>query len=424
MLAPLVVASLSAPPPDGEAWLDASLPSLVSLYEHLHAHPELSYQEVETSRRIASELRDAGCEVTEGVGGTGVVGLLRNGPGPTLLVRADLDGLPVIEETGLPYASRVTAADAEGDEVGVMHACGHDVHMTCLVGLARWLAAHRDDWRGTIVLVGQPAEEKVGGARAMLEDGLYRRFPKPDYAVALHVAHDLETGCVAYTPGPAMASSTAVDLVVKGKGGHGAAPHETIDPIVLASLLVLDLQTIVSREIRPTEPAVVTVGAIEGGTKHNIIPSEVRLQLTLRAYSEDVRQRLLEGIRRRAHGLASAHAAPEPEIRIGEHTPPTVNEPALVERVVRRFRAELGEDRVRRVEPVMGAEDFGLFNADGVPIFMFRLGTIPPDRVAEARSGGAPLPAVHSSRYAPEPSSSIRTGVRAMAATVRELLPP
>ncbi len=407
-----------------DPWLDANTPDLVTLYKHLHAHPELSYHEIETAKRIAADLRQAGFDVTENVGNTGLVGVLRNGEGPTVLVRSDLDALPVTEETGLPYASQVTALDDEGDTVGVMHACGHDMHMTCLVGVARWLAEHRDTWRGTVVLIGQPAEEKVGGARSMLDDGLYKRFPKPDFALALHVAHDLEAGHVAYTSGPAMASSTAVDIVVNGKGGHGAGPHETVDPIVLASLLVLDLQSIVSREIKPTDPAVITVGSFHGGTKHNIIPASVELQLTLRAYSESVRQRLIEGIQRRAAGLAAAHKAPAPVVTIGETTPPTINDPALVARVVKRFNADLGTEKVREVEPVMGAEDFGLFNEGGVPIFMFRLGTIPPDRINQARSGGAPLPPVHSSRYAPDPEPSIRTGVRAMTGAVRELLAP
>ncbi|GIW87195.1 MAG: putative amidohydrolase [Isosphaeraceae bacterium] len=415
---------VSATASEDESWFDTHLPSLVALYEHLHAHPELSLQEEQTSQRIAAELSAAGAAVAQGVGGFGVVGLLRNGKGPTVLIRADLDALPITEETGLPYASRVTAADADGDPVGVMHACGHDVHMTCLVGVARWLADHRDAWRGTVVLVGQPAEERVRGARAMLEDGLYRRFPKPDYAIALHVAHDLETGHLAYTPGPALASSTSIDLIVKGKGGHGAAPNETIDPIVLASLLVLDLQTIVSREIRPTEPVVLTVGSFEAGSKHNIIPSEAHLQLTLRTYSEEVRQQVLDALRRRATGLAAAHAAPEPVITIDDYTPPTINDPDLVDRVVRRFQSEFGADRIHRVEPVMGSEDFGLYSAEGVPIFMFRLGSIASERLAAARQGGPPLPPIHSSRYAPDAGPAIRTGVAAFSAAVRELLPP
>jgi hippurate hydrolase len=414
-------------PPRGRAadpWIDAALPELAALYRQLHANPELSFAEVATARRIAEELRKAGAEVTTGVGVLGVVGVLKNGEGPTVLVRADLDALPVTEETGLPYASRAVAKDDEGNPVGVMHACGHDVHMTCLVGAARWLAAHRDRWKGTVLFIGQPAEEKVGGAQKMLDDGLYDRFGKPAAAVALHVAHDLETGKVGYCSGPAMASSTSVDIHVKGRGGHGAMPHNTVDPIVLAAALVLDLQSIVSREIKPIDPAVVTVGAIHGGTKHNIIPSDVHLQLTLRAFSDGVRDQLVAGIGRRAKGLALAHNAPEPTVEISDGTPPTVNTPELVDRVVPALEAALGEANVVAVEPTMGAEDFGLFGRGGVPTFMFRLGTIPPARLAKADEPGGALPSLHSSFYAPDPEPSIRTGVRAMTAAVCRLLPP
>jgi hippurate hydrolase len=405
-------------------WLDGEIGGLVDLYKHLHRNPELSYHETATARRIAEELRRAGAEVTEGVGGTGVVGVVRNGEGPTVLVRTDLDALPVTEITGLDYASRARAVNDQGEPVGVMHACGHDVHMTCLVGTARWLASHKDRWRGTVVLVGQPAEERIGGASAMLDDGLYERFPRPDRALALHVAHDLEIGKVGYCSGPAMASSTSVDVIVRGKGGHGAMPHETVDPIVLSALLVLDLQTIVSRELKPIDPAVVTVGSIHGGTKHNIIPAEVHLQLTLRAYRDEVRDALIDGITRRARALAEAHRAPEPSIEVGESTPATINTPELVEAVLPALREAVGDSNVVETEPTMGAEDFGLFGRGGVPTFMFRLGTIPPGRLAEARDGGAPLPSLHSPLYAPDPGPSIRTGVRAMTAAVASLLPP
>lgn len=414
--------AFDGPPADTSVWLDSHIRPFIELYEHLHANPELSYQEFETSKRIAEELRAAGCEVTEGVGKTGVVGVLRNGPGRTVLVRSDLDALPVTEETGLPYASKVVARDDDDKPVGVMHACGHDIHMTCLVGSARWFADHKNLWKGTIVFVGQPAEEKVGGARAMLEDGLYSRFPKPDYALALHVAGDLAAGRVAYVSGPAMASSTSVDITVYGRGGHGAAPDQTVDPVVLSALLILDLQTIVSREIKPTDPAVITVGAIHGGTKHNIIPDLVHLKLTIRAYSDEVRARLLASIERRAHALAGAHGAPKPSVTVGESTPPTVNTPMLVDRLVPVFRAALGESHVEAAEPVMGAEDFGLYSAQGVPIFMFRLGSVHPDLVAASQREGTPLPAMHSARYAPEPEPTIRTGIRAMTAAVLELL--
>jgi hippurate hydrolase len=357
------------------------------------------------------------------VGKLGVVGVLKNGPGATVLVRTDLDALPVVEETGLAYASKVKTTDAAGREVGVMHACGHDVHMTCLVGTARWLAEHRDRWSGTVLLIGQPAEEVVGGARAMLDDGLYTRFPRPDYALALHVHNELPAGVVGYTSGPTLASSTAVDVTIRGRGGHGAAPHSTADPIVLAALAVLDFQTIVSREIDPTRPAVLTVGSIHGGSKHNIIPNEVKLQLTLRAFHEDVREQLIEGIKRRASALAQAHRAPAPSVDVGEETPLTISTPSLVARVVPGLRRALGEAKVREVGPVMGAEDFGLFGQGGVPTFMFRLGTTPEQTLQEAKAKGEPVPSLHSSKYQPDAAPSIATGIRAMAAAVRELLP-
>jgi amidohydrolase len=423
-LAALLAAGTSAGAQDKDAWFADHREDLVGLYRHLHSHPELSDQEVATAARVAEELKKAGAEVTPHVGKLGVVGVLRNGRGPTVLVRSDLDALPVTEATGLPYASRVKVADDAGVSVGVMHACGHDIHMTSLVATARWLAEHKDRWSGTVVLIGQPAEEKIGGAREMLADGLYERFPRPDFALALHVAHDLETGKVAYTSGPAMAGSTSVDVVVKGRGGHGAMPHNTVDPIALAALLVLDLQTIVSREINPLQPAVVTVGSIHGGTKHNIIPNDVHLQLTLRSFRPEVGEQLIEAIRRRASGLAQAHRAPPPTVTVGENTSPTINNAELVARVVPFLAGELGPSNVGVVEPTMGAEDFGLFNKGGVPIFMFRLGTIPPEKVAEARARGDSLPSLHSALYQPDPIPSLRTGVRAMTAAVVGLLPP
>ena len=408
---------------EGDAWFDGHRAELVGLYKHLHAHPELSYHEVATAARVAEELGKAGAEVTTGVGKLGVVGVMRNGKGPTVLVRTDLDALPVTEATGLDYASKATAPGDDGSPVGVMHACGHDIHMTSLVGTARWLGDHKDRWAGTVVFVGQPAEEKIGGAKEMLLDGLYTRFPKPDVALALHVWNDLEAGKVGYTSGPSMAGSTAVEVVVRGKGGHGAVPQNTVDPIALAALLILDLQTIVSREVNPIHPAVVTVGSIHGGTKGNIIPNDVRLQMTLRAYRQEVADQLVEGIRRRARGLADAHKAPAMDITIHENTPPTVNTPELVAKVVPMLTRELGAGNVVTVDPTMGAEDFGLFNQGGVPIFMFRLGTIPPAKLAAARAKGEALHSLHSALYQPDPVPSVRTGIRAMTAAVLGLLP-
>jgi amidohydrolase len=420
----LGLAATAAEPGASDPFIDAQIDELLGLYKHLHTHPELSFKEFETSKRVAEELKEVGAEVTSGVGKLGVVGVLRNGEGPTVLVRADMDALPVTEATGLPYASKVKVAAPGNSEVGVMHACGHDMHMTCLIGTARWLAGHKDRWKGTVVLIGQPAEEMIGGAHAMLEDGLYTRFPRPDFALALHVVSDQPTGSVAYTSGPALAGSTAVDVVIRGKGGHGAAPHDTVDPVVLAALAILDFQTIVSREVDPIQPAVVTVGSIHGGSKHNIIPDEVRLQLTLRAYRDEVTAQLIEGIKRRVAGLAQAHRAPEPSVEVSESTPPTVNTPGLVDRVVPALVKALGEANVKPVEPVMGAEDFGLYGRGGVPTFMFRLGVIPPSRIEQARAEKARLPSLHSPLFHPDPAPSIRTGVRAMTAAVLELLPP
>jgi amidohydrolase len=423
-LAVVLAVGVSARGDDPGDWFDQHQAEFVDLYRHLHSHPEVSYKEVNTAARIAEELKRAGAEVTTGVGKLGVVGVLRNGRGPTVLVRSDLDALPVTEATGLPYASQATTPDDAGAPMGVMHACGHDVHMTNLVATARYLADHKERWSGTILFIGQPAEEKIGGAKAMLADGLYSRFPKPDYALALHVAHDLEAGKVGFCSGPAMASSTSVDLIVKGKGGHGAMPNHTVDPIVLSSLLVLDLQTIVSREVNPIDPAVVTVGSIHGGTKHNIIPNDVRLQLTLRAFRPEVADQLVEGIRRRAAGLAEAHRAPPPVVTVGESTPPTINTPSLVAKVMPMISRELGTSNIVEVEPTMGAEDFGLFSKDGVPTFMFRLGTIPPERLAATKAKGERMPSLHSSLYYPDAPASVRTGVRAMTSAVVGLLPP
>jgi amidohydrolase len=416
--------ALSDDPKESDPWIEAHLEELVQLYRHFHTHPELSFHEVKTAERVAEELKKVGIAVTTGVGKMGVVGVLHNGSGPTVLVRTDLDALPVTEATGLPYASKVTTTDDEGNQVGVMHACGHDVHMTCFLGTARWLAEHRERWAGTVLLIGQPAEERVSGARMMLDDGLYQRFPRPDFALALHVWNDMETGKVGYRSGPAMAGSTSVDVIVRGQGGHGAMPQNTIDPITLSALLILDWQTIVSREIKPTDPAVLTVGSIHGGTKHNIIPSEVQLQLTLRAFRDEVRDQLIEGLTRRAEALAQAHRAPAPAVKVGDSTPPTANTPSLVERLVPALKRALGEANVIETEPTMGAEDFGLFSQGGMPIFMFRLGTIAPDRLAAAKAKGEPLPSLHSPLYYPDAPAALRTGVRAMTAAVVELLPP
>lgn len=410
---------------DLDAKLEAETKDLVALYQHLHANPELSLMEVKTAARMADEVRKLGYEVTEKVGGNGVVAVLKNGPGPVVLVRTDMDALPVTEQTGLPYASRVRMKDRSGTEVGVMHACGHDIHMTCWVGTARMLAALKDRWSGTLVLIAQPAEEIVAGARMMLDDGLYRRFPKPDVCLALHSDPHQPAGVVSYSEGLALANSDSVDIVVKGRGGHGAAPHQTIDPVVLAARIILDLQTIVSRERNPFDPVVITVGSIHGGTKHNIIPNEVRLQLTVRTTTPQVRDDVLKAIDRVARAAAAGARAPDPEVRVNleEYTPATYNDVPLARRTGGVFRAALGDANVKSRPPMMGAEDFGRLSTGNTPILMFFLGTVSQEKYAAAQQpGAAPLPGMHTDAYAPLPEPSIRTGVRSMTLGVLNIL--
>ncbi|MCS6978344.1 MAG: amidohydrolase [Gemmatales bacterium] len=410
--------------PEVQRVLDKHYDDLEQLYKHLHANPELSYQEEKTSARLAEELRKLGFTVTERVGGYGVVGVLKNGNGPTVMVRADMDALPVIERTGLPYASKVRVKDAEGRDIGVMHACGHDMHMACWVGTARVLTELKDRWSGTLVFIGQPAEERGGGAKAMLEDGLYTRFPKPDYALALHCDGYTPHGVVAVTEGLALANVDSVDIIVKGQGGHGSAPHTTIDPIVIAARIVLDLQTLVSRETDPLDSAVVTVGSIHGGTKHNIIPNEVKMQLTVRSFKTSVRHHLLKGIERIAKAAAQAARAPEPEVIVhaDEFTPAMVNDVRLTRKTAAALRKVLGEDCVVSKPPMMGGEDFSRFGLAGVPICMFRLGTESPKRLEEAANGGRPVPSMHSDTYYPVVEPTLKTGVQAMSAAVLNLL--
>jgi hippurate hydrolase len=403
----------------------ANYPHLEQLYKHLHTHPELSLQEEQTAARLAQEMTEAGFKVTPKVGGHGLVCVLENGKGPTVLVRTDMDALPVIEHTGLPYASKVRTRDKSSNEVGVMHACGHDLHMTAWTGTARTLAALKDRWHGTLVFIGQPAEEIGTGARRMLEDGLYERFPKPDYCLALHCDGRIAHGEINYTEGLAMANVDSVDITVRGKGGHGAAPHTTVDPIVLAARIILDLQTIVSRETDPTDPAVVTVGSIHGGTKHNIIPNEVKLQLTVRTTKDAVRKHTLEAIERIAKAAAVGAGAPEPIVSSvpGEFTPALVNDAALTRQNVALFKEVLGADKVHPRPPVMGGEDFSRYSRGGVPIFMYFLGTIAPERVAAShREGGQPLPSLHSDLFYPVPEPTIKTGVLTMSLAVLNLM--
>lgn len=409
--------------------LAADYPSLLALYSELHAHPELSLMEEKTAAKLAAELRAVGFEVTEKFGGHGIVGVLKNGPGPTLLVRADLDGLPLLEETGVPYASKTRVTDLTGQEVPTMHACGHDLHMTIFAGTARQLAAHRDRWSGTLVFVGQPAEERGIGARAMLKAGLYQKFPKPDFALAVHDSATLPAGTIGILEGFNWANVDTAEITVRGAGGHGAYPHATKDPIVLAARIVTTLQTIVSRETRPLDPAVVTVGSIHGGTKSNIIPDEVKLSLTLRSYSETVRRHTIEAVKRICRGEAIAAGLAEDrmpivEILEGEFTPASYNDPALTRRVRNVLTPWLGAERVVGIDPEMGGEDFGQFGrtAEKVPICMFRVGAVDPVKFAESQRTGAPLPSLHSSKFAPLPEPAIKTGVTALTAAALDLL--
>ncbi len=409
----------------GEApadWIAEEIPQLTQLYKSLHQTPELSFQEEQTAAKLAELLRASGFDVTEKVGGHGVVGVLKNGEGKTVLLRADMDALPVVEETGVPYASKVRTPDERGAVVGVMHACGHDIHMTNLIGAVRYLASHHDQWQGTLVAILQPAEERGAGAKAMLVDGLLSRFPRPDYALAMHVAADQATGTVGYRAGYALANVDSVDITIQGRGGHGAWPHSTIDPVVIAARLVVDLQSIVSREVKPIEPAVITVGSIHGGTKHNIIGDSCALQITVRSYTPEVRKQLIDAIRRKALAAAASADAPEPEIDVSEGTPALFNDPELTERVVAALKPVLGEKNLVEVEPSMGGEDFGRIGRAGVPIVMLRLGGVTKARLDEYRERGVQPPSLHSAKFYPDAKEALETGVTALATATLDLL--
>ena len=395
-------------------------PKLEPVYVDLHAHPELSYQETATAAKLADKLRGLGFDVTTGVGKTGVVGVLKNGAGPTVALRTELDGLPVEEKTRLPYASKVTAKNASGDTVSVMHACGHDVHMTAWLGAATLLAGDRASWHGTLVMVGQPAEEVGFGARGMLDDGLFTRFPRPDVAIALHDTEMLAAGTIGIRPGPVFASADSIDILIHGRGGHGGRPQLTVDPIVIGAKIVLSLQTLVSRETDPFDPAVVTVGAFHAGTRPNIIPDSALLQLTVRAYSGAVRDRLLSGIRRIAKGEAEAANAPQaPDVTASSVAAVTVNDPALVARLETALRRDLGDARVVEQIRVMASEDFCEYARDGIPIVTMQLGATTPATLAKAKAEGTALPSLHSSLFAPDPQPTITTGIEALVAAAK-----
>jgi amidohydrolase len=404
-------------------WVGSELAALAQLYKDLHQSPELSFEEEKTAAKMAAELQRLGIETTEKFGGHGVVGVVKNGEGPTLMLRADMDGLPVVEETGLDYASHVKTTDARGATVGAMHACGHDMHMTNLVGAVRFLTSHRDLWQGTLVVIFQPAEERGGGAEAMLNAGLFEKFPRPDYALALHVAADRPTGQIAARPGYALANVDSVDITIHGRGGHGAYPHMTIDPIVIACRLVMDLQTIVGREVKPIEPAVITVGSIHGGTKHNIIGDDCKLQLTVRSFTPQVRKQLIDAIERKAKAAAESSGAPEPTIETSDGTPALYNDPELVKRVLAAIGGAIGETNIEESEPSMGGEDFGRFGGAGVPIVMMSVGSVSKVRLNAYRKNGGAEPSLHSPKYFPDIEPTITTGVTALCTAALDLLP-
>ena len=405
---------------------------LGGLFDWFHRNPELSYMETRTAARMAKELRAIpGIEVTEKVGGTGVVGVMKNGAGPTVLVRADMDGLPLKEASGLANASTVVQTGIDGVASPVMHACGHDVHITSLIGTALRLAAMKESWRGTVVFVVQPAEERIGGARRMLEDGLYTRFPKPDYALAFHVSTAAATGTIVADPGIRYSSSDSVDITIHGVGGHGAAPHQTRDPIVMGAEIVMALQTLVSREISPMSPGVVTVGAFHAGAKHNIISDRADLQLTVRSDDEAVRKTLLDGIKRIAQNVGRMNGMPEdrlPEAKVSvESTPVTINDAALTARMRTALIAAFGAETLKSPPRVgMGAEDFAYFVQPelGVPGFYFNVGGTPQQALDAAKAGGPPVPGHHSPLFKVDAEPSVRLGTEAMTVAVLDLLKP
>ncbi len=407
------------------------MPSLMTIYKDLHANPELSFMEVRSAGILAAEARKLGFKVTEKVGGTGIVAVMENGPGPVVLVRADMDALPVIEQTGLPGASKVRVTTKEGVETGVMHACGHDTHMTAWVGVARIMAANKDKWSGTLVMIGQPAEERGAGARMMLADGLYTRFPRPQYAIAFHDAAGFPAGMIGYTPGYALAHVDSVDILVKGLGGHGAYPQATKDPIVLASRIVTSLQTLVSREISPLDSAVVTVGSFHAGAKHNIIPDEARLQLTVRSYTDEVRAKLLAGIERIAKGEAIAAGVPEdrmPEVKVekDEFTPAMFNTVDFTNEMAGFLKTRFGEARVVQQPPVMGGEDFSRFSREenkDIKSLIIWVGGVPQAEFDAAKKEGRTLPSLHSPFWAPDAPAVISTATEALTAMAMKLMP-
>ena len=411
-------------------------PSLLETYKQIHAHPELSHFEAQTSALLAAELRKSGYTVTEHIGvypdgskAFGVVGILKNGAGPTLLVRADMDALPIVEETGAPYASHVMTTNASGQKVGVMHACGHDIHTTVLIGTARAMAASKASWHGTLMLVGQPSEETIDGAKAMMSDHLYERFGTPDMIIGLHDTNESAAGTVTLISGPAMASSTSVDVTIKGMGGHGSRPDLGRDPVLMAAEYIMNIQTIVSREEDPRDPSVVTVGDIHGGTKRNIIPDEVKLELTTRSFTDKSRQTILDGLRANAAGLTTSFALPAdkaPVVHVldEQFAPVQFNDPALTARVHATLIKTLGASNVLEGQRMMGSEDVGVFGmrAKSIPVCYMRLGAEDSQQLAAANAAGHELPGLHTSHFLPVPEPTLATGIKAMSAVATSLL--
>jgi len=408
--------------------IDKETAGYKDIYIDLHKNPELSDMELRTSEKIAENLKSLGFEVTERVGGYGVVGVLRNGKGKVVMLRTDMDALPVKETTGLPYASQVIMKDGSGNEVPVMHACGHDMHMTMWLGTLKTLTGIKDEWKGTIIAVAQPAEEGSGGAFRMIRDGLFEKFPKPDYAFAYHVSPELPAGTIGYYPGPIAAGVRSVDIKVYGSGGHGAMPHTTIDPVVLSARIILDLQTIVSREINPVKPAVVTVGSIHGGTRHNIIPSEVNMLLTVRFFEDEVYEHIKEAIVRISRGIALSAGLGEDKMPLvkfsDQDNPPVSNNPELVLNAANSMRGILGQDKVVQVEPATVAEDFGKYGRteEKVPIALMWVGAVNIDRYNDHLKNGTQLIPLHNSAFYPDFEPTFRGGVAAMSKTITDIL--
>jgi len=414
------VASAQAP---SSKEVESVYPDAHALYLDLHQNPELSGHEIQTATKLAARLRSAGYDVTEHVGVTGVVAILKNGPGPVIMLRTELDALPVEEKTGVPYASTVHAKDDAGHDVPVMHACGHDLHMAAILGTAEIMARSKNTWHGTLMLIGQPAEETISGAQGMLRDGLFTRFPKPDVAVALHVSNAEPAGMVSITPGVYNTNADSVRITIYGKGGHGSMPQSAIDPIVIAARTILSLQTIVSREVKPGEMAVVTVGYIQAGTKNNIIPDQAEMGLTIRTRKDDVRKQILAAITRIAKAEAAAAGAPrEPLVDHNEGTDLVYNNPALAERLRAPLEAALGKDKVVTAEPITPSEDFSFFTEQGVPGFYFSLGGADPEKFAQAKTAGTTLPSNHSPLFAPDVDPALHTGIIAEVAVLRNLM--